>query len=456
MSVITSHPSSYRDPSGYIFEKEGLLYRQVNQCFKEDFESFISSGCFAHFVKKGLLIPHEQIAENLTGDQEWYTTLKPTKVSFISYAWEWSFDMLKDAALLTLQIAREALQFDMILKDATPYNIQWHKGKFILIDSLSFEKYKNQPWVAYRQFCEGFLAPLLLMHYRKYSLQQLQLAWPDGVPLDLTQRLLPWRSKLSIHTYLHIHLHAKLSRKENKPGKAPIFDKQKILKLFASLETLISSLHLPEQASTWSGYYTEASQRNDYLHEKKEIIFKWISVTEGVKSAVDIGANEGEFSKLLAAKSISTIAADFDPYCINRLYSKIKGTKEINIQPLILDIANPGPAIGVNLEERQSFYQRCRVDMVLALALIHHLVIGKRIPLEKVARMFSTIGDCLIVEFVPYEDEKVQLMLQTKTGNFPYYSQQDFENAFARYFYIEKKESIGKSGRTLFLMKGNK
>src|SRR5688572_25763490 len=158
-STVTHHPSSYRDPSGYIFEKEGTLYRQVNHSFQQHFDHFIQSGCYKHITERGLLVSHEQLNHNLTGDKNWYTTLLPERISFISYPYEWSFDMLKDAALLTLQLVRETLQFGIIIKDATPYNIQWHRGRMTFIDTLSFEKYEETPWIAYRQFCESFLGP---------------------------------------------------------------------------------------------------------------------------------------------------------------------------------------------------------------------------------------------------------------------------------------------------------
>src|SRR5687768_4434848 len=184
-AAIHHHPSSFRDPSGYIFEKEGAIYRQVNKVFQEDFDFFISGGCYDDLVSKGLLLPHEPILENLTGDDQWYQTLKPEKLSVISYPWEWSFSMLRDAALLTLRLLKEGLEWGMILKDATPYNIQWHKGRLVFIDSLSFEKYdETKPWIAYRQFCEQFLGPLLLAHYAKNPLPELMLAYPDGIPVS--------------------------------------------------------------------------------------------------------------------------------------------------------------------------------------------------------------------------------------------------------------------------------
>lgn len=455
LQVIHRHPSSFRDPSGYIFEREGIIYRQVNASFKEHYDHFIKNGCYVHLCGKELLIPHEQLNQNFTGDPEYYTTLKPEKIPFISYPYEWSFDMLKDAALLTLQLVKESIGYGMILKDATPFNIQWYRGRLTFIDTLSFEKYKEVPWTAYRQFCENFLGPLLIMHYGKMPLHQLQLAWPDGIPLTVIQSLLPKRSRFSLHTYLHIHLHAKIAAKAGGNNQhARLFSKQKLLNLVSSLEILIGKLKLANNRSTWSGYYEEVAQRDNYLEEKKKIIGKWLDRLKPIiNSAADIGANEGEFSKLLAEKNIPVLAADFDPFCINRLYSAIKKTGEKNIQPLIFDFATPMPAIGVNNEERSSFLSRTKVDAVMALALIHHLVIGKSIPFHSVADFFHRITEYLIIEFVPAQDEKVQYMLNQKSIPLKGYDEQHFESFFGGYFSIVEKESIPGNHRTLYLMK---
>ncbi|MEI9910537.1 MAG: hypothetical protein WDO71_13220 [Bacteroidota bacterium] len=204
------------------------------------------AGCYDNLVKKGLLISHESISENLAGNHEYYSTLKPERIGFVSYPSEWSFDMLKDAALLTLQLVKEALSFNMIVKDATPFNIQWHEGKLIFIDTLSFEKYEATPWIAYRQFCEGFLGPLLIMHYSQKQLPELMLAWPNGIPLTTIQSLLPTRSRFSLYTYLHIHLHAKYSlKKQGTTETVKKFSKQKLLNLITSLEVLVSKLKTP-------------------------------------------------------------------------------------------------------------------------------------------------------------------------------------------------------------------
>lgn len=454
MTSTVIHPASYRDPSGHIFTKEETIYRQVNLSFKDHFDHFIQSGCYRHLVERGLLIPHEQINANLTGDPNYYTTLKPEAIRYISYPYEWSFDMLKDAALLTLQLIRETLQFGMILKDATPYNVQWHRNRFIFIDTLSFEKYEEKPWIAYRQFCETFLGPLLLMHYSKQPLQQLQLSWPDGIPLTTIHSLLPKKSRWNIHVYVHIHLHAKISAKKGQSKKTPSrLSRQKLLNLISSLELLLSNLHPDTVQSTWSGYYKEAAERMDYLDLKKEIITGWIKLIPALETAADLGANEGEFSRLLAAKGIEVMAADFDPYCINNLYNAIKKNSEKGIQPLIIDLANPSPAIGINNKERASFIQRTRVDMALALALVHHLAIGKNIPFARLSDFFSQLTEYLIIEFIPIADEKVQLLVNQKPAISDQYNQDSFELAFKKNFIIEKQQPVGSSGRLLYLMK---
>lgn len=457
-NAFTPHPSSYRDPSGFIFIKDDVLYRQVNKVFASHFDHFISSGCYNKLVAGKLLIPHEEIKKNLTGNNDWYCTLKPEPVPFLSWPYEWCFDMLKDAALLTLKLVKEAIADGMILKDATPYNIQWYKGYLVFIDSLSFEKYNSEePWIAYRQFCEQFLAPLLLMHHHKIPLQQLMLAWPDGVPLSIVQKLLPGKTRFSLHTYLHIHLNARISTKAgNGHSKKIKFSKQKLLNLLHSLETLISKLHLPEQKSVWSDYYTEASGRDNYLEDKKSIISKWLTECRDIQTAADFGANDGEFARLVAERNISTVAMDFDPFCINRLYNWIKKTGEKNMLPLVADLVNPSPAIGLNNQERSSLISRVKADLGMALALVHHLAIGKNVPFDRIADFFcNTCYKKLFIEFVPKSDEKVQLMLQGKKDIYKDYNEENFTNAFKKYFSIIKKQEVGQTSRVLYLMSRN-
>ena len=445
--------SSFRDPSGFVFQNKGVLYRQVNKVFKEDFDQFIKSGCYAHFAKNNWIVPHEEIGENFSGSPDWYKTLKPQRIPFISYAYEWSFDMIKDAALLVLQMAREAMRFGMMLKDATPYNIQWRKGKPIFIDTLSFAKYDpSKPWIAYRQFCENFVSPLVLMHHRSQPLQAMLLAYPEGIPLTITRSLLPWTSFFFFYTYLHVHLHSKWSIKKiaNTPVTQTTFSEKKMTQILESLTALVQKKYWKDKPTTWNQYYDEANERDDYLPKKKEIIQHWLAETD-FRSAIDLGANTGEFSHLLAIKDIPVVAVDFDHSVINRLFIKVR-SEEKNILPLVVDLANPSPAIGLNNTERAAFSERIHVDLGLALALVHHLVIGKNIPFEQVSMFFEKITDQLIVEFIPKEDEKVQLMLKQKEDIYHDYSEENFVKAFGKHFSVRDKKPVPGSKRVLYLM----
>ncbi|HUQ96781.1 MAG TPA: hypothetical protein VM010_03880 [Chitinophagaceae bacterium] len=448
----THHPASYRDPSGFVFEHEGVLYRQVNQSYKQDFTRFMESGLYSQLLTDKKLIAHEEIPINFLKDARWFTTLRPEIIPVITYPFEWCFQQLKEAALLTLALAEKAASFGMMLKDATPYNIQFYKGAVIFLDTLSFEIWdETKPWIAYRQFCETFLAPLALMNFLKTPLQPFLLAYPEGIPLMVAKKMLPLKSKFNLGCYLHLHLHAGYSAKKAVPEKTIAFSKNKLLHILQHLKQTITAFTLDEK-STWSEYYNEAAQRGDYLNLKKEIISGWILSFSTIKTAFDAGANEGVFTGLLAQNGIRTIAADGDHFAIDTLYNKLKGTQAELIIPIITNLGNPGPAFGANGTERASFFSRLYSDLVLALALMHHLVLDHQFSFEMLASFFAKLGNYLLIEFVPKEDEKARLLLSRKKDTYDWYTQVQFENVFSEVFQIVKRQEIGASGRTLYLM----
>jgi hypothetical protein len=450
---FSQHPASFRDPSGFVFSYDGIIYRQVNNYFKNNFGLLMNSGLYHSAIEKRLMISHQQINKNFSGENNWYTTLLPEQLNYLSYPFEWSFDMLKDAALTTLEAAGEAIKFGMVLKDASAFNIQFHKGKMQLIDSLSFEKYDgSSPWVAYRQFCEQFAAPLICMHYLKYPLQELLFAHVDGIPLPLAKKIVPWRSKLNLNILLHLHLHVGFtSKKKNNNSYQAGFSILKLQQLYKSLEETIRFCKPTFFSTAWSDYYEEASLREDYLKNKKEIVKEWINTIPAEK-AVDLGANDGTFSEILAARNIYTISADYDSIAVNKLYKRIRETNNEKIHPLILNLSNPTPAFGFNNEERMSFVQRTKVDIVLALAVVHHLTIAKNIPFELIASFFSRLGKILIIEFVPKDDPKIKIMLEGRKDIFEAYTEENFLNAFCAHYKILGSREIGKSKRKLFFM----
>jgi hypothetical protein len=450
---MQGHPASYRDNSGFVFTQNEQVYRYVHTAYEPHYTQLMQSGLYDELVKKSALIPHKEIADTAAFNFTEGSILQPEQIPFISYPYEWSFDMWKDAALLTLQIATASLQKEMILKDATPFNIQFYKGKPIFIDTLSFENYEpGKPWVAYRQFCECFLAPLLLMHYCHPVIGKLFTVYPNGIPMDVLVTLLPKKARWNVNTQLHVYLQAKFAGKQNKKTSGENdFTKQKLQLLLKGLESFVLKLSPKKVKTTWDDYYTDTILGDDYLQAKTTVVKSFISDID-FKNVIDLGANDGYFS-LLFESSKNVIATDFDSNCINELYLKNKKAKCSNVLPLVNNITTPSPAIGWKNSERDSITARLKTDLVMALALVHHLAIANNVPLPLIADWLSNMAPYLIIEFVPKVDEKVKLLLQHRKDIFDGYNFENFKSAFANKYQIIKEEKVGSTQRVLFLMK---
>jgi 2-polyprenyl-3-methyl-5-hydroxy-6-metoxy-1,4-benzoquinol methylase len=455
MPDFLQHSASFKDPSGFVFRLNDKYYRQVNKSYADDYDLLMSSGLYKILTEKKLMLSHDEVNENFTQSNDWYKTLLPEQLPFISYPYEWSFDELKDAALLTLRVMKIAVKHGMILKDATSFNIQFYQGKPIFIDTLSFEKYDaSKPWIAYRQFCECFLFPLLIEHYKQIDVQKLLSVYLEGIPAQTTAKLLPRKTKFKLNIWLHVFLQNSVST-NNKPSNRKIsFSKEKLLRLLDSLESTIKPLRIKTSVlTTWNNYYDETILSKNYLDAKEKIFRDFVSDINNGR-VMDVGCNDGYFSKILAEKNPGVIAVDFDSQCINRLYVEAKSKGEKNILTFCIDLTNPSPAVGFNHNERQSFADRAKSDMITALALIHHLVLSKNIPLSDVAKMLSDLTKkYLVIEFVPLSDEKSQQLIANKTNYHTPYDPQAFEKHFSKYFEIERQQVIPTTDRILYRMK---
>jgi hypothetical protein len=457
MNKSQKHSASFRDPSGFIFHRDGTLYRQVNQIYRENYDLLMSSGLYATLTQKGLIIPHHEVDLEPENVSLAYRIIKPDPVTFISYPYEWSFSQLKDAALATLRIQKLALEAGMSLKDASAYNIQFHNGKPVMIDTLSFEKYEEgKPWVAYRQFCQHFLSPLALMAYRDIRLSQLLRVYIDGVPLDLTSKLLPAKTRWNMSLMTHIHLHAavqqRYSDKEvNKANVGQRFSKVALLGLVDSLEGAVKRLTWKPVGTEWAEYYSDTNYTNLAQDNKAQLVKKFI---EQIKpgNVWDVGANNGYFSRIASDAGIPTIALDIDPAAVEQNYRACISRKEKNMLPLVMDLTNPSPAIGWQNKERSSMMERGPADAVLALAVIHHLAISNNVPLPQLAEFFCELGKWLIIEFVPKSDSQVQRLLTSREDIFTDYNVEKFTEAFQEKFTIHEVIPIQDSQRALFLM----
>lgn len=459
--MTTENPASFKDPDARIVYHHGSIYRLIFRSYKDNFDLLNSSGLCEVLQKKGYLIRHTEVDEeslNLPQNnyKNVYRVIKPETLSFISYPCEWTFGHFKSAALLTLRIQLEALKHGLSLKDATAYNVQFNGASPVFIDTSSFEAYKeNKPWVAYGQFCRHFLGPLLLYVYNRPSIVKLSQVHLDGIPLRVISDVLPFKTKFSFSVQTHIHYHAKLesdySNDSSFKGKEVKLSKERLVAFITHLYEYIKGLQLPKIQTEWGDYYTTCNYSPDVFDQKKRFVER-IVANDRSRSILDLGSNSGEFSLLIEPYVKHIVAADIDYLAVNKLFEEVRKRKIEKILPLVLNISEPTPSLGWMNEERSSFLERGKFDMVLALALIHHLAIGNNLPLDKIACFFAKISKKLIMEFVPKEDRQTQRLLVTKEDIFSAYNIGEFKRVFSAFFEIREELQLPGTERTLFYM----
>lgn len=454
--------SSFRDPSGFLFTRNGELLRQVNERYRAHYELLRTSGLYLALVKDGLLVPHEERPLSEAAREGAAFVLAPERIPFISMPYEWSFGQRKAAALLTLRVQTLALQHGMTLKDASAFNVQFRGAQPVLIDTLSFETYaEGAPWVAYRQFCQHFLAPLALESRVDGRLSRLLRQHLDGIPLDLASTLLPRHSWLSPALVIHVHLHARSIAKHaatdevasasGARSKAAKVSRLGLEGLISHLTSTVAAMRWRPKGTEW-GAYEETHNYDDQGRTAKQTLVGALVRQSGAKRVLDLGANAGEYSVVArAAGAELVVAADGDPVAVDRAFRRFAESNETGIHPLLVDLANPSPSQGWDHREWPSLADRGPFDVVMALALVHHLAIGNNVPLEGVAAMLARLGTAVIIEWVPKSDPQVQRLLSAREDVFDGYTEETFRAAFARVGREVAREQVGASGRTLYL-----
>lgn len=450
-------PGSYRDPSGFVFRRDGVLYRQINAPFADDWQAFESSGLAADLIERRLLIPHQAAPIELAPEEGAVAVIQPDEVGFISYPYEWSFSQLKDAALLTLEAQARAGEHGMTLRDASAYNVQFVGGRPILIDTLSFERAApDAPWKPYRQFCEHFLAPLALMAHRDGRLGLLLRNYIDGVPLDLAAQLLPRGTRWSPGLAAHIHLHARSQRQHaddtDSVARAVTMKESRRLALLDHLRRTVEGLKVEAGGTQWADYADRTSYSAAGTASKEAIVRRMLEEI-GAGRAWDVGANTGRYSAIAAEAGYEVVALDIDWAAVERHYLALRSSGEARIMPLLADIAEPSPAIGWENEERASLLERANADVVVGLALVHHLAIGRNVPLPMISRLIARLAPNLILEWVPKEDPMAKRLLAAREDIFAGYSADGLRAAFRRDFEIIEEAPIEDSLRILFRMR---
>ena len=448
--------ASFRDPSGFVFTRSGVVYRQVNRVFQHEFEAVTGSGLYEELAGQRLMVPHEAVSLDLAASPEATAVLRPEPVHFISYPYEWSFGQLKDAALLTLELQERALGRGITLRDASAYNVQFEGGRPVFIDTLSFEPRKEgAPWSAYRQFCEHFLVPLALMSRVDIELGDLLRTHIDGIPLELGNTLLGGRSWRSLGLLFHVRLHAMAQRRYRDRGPSTTAKRsvtaQTVHGLIKSLRSVIEGLDWHPGGTEWADYTSDNNYSAEAAGAKQALVTGMLR-RHAPTTVWDLGANTGDYSRAARTVAARVVAFDIDPAAVERNYRRVRADGETGILPLRMDLTNPSPALGWAHRERQSLEQRGPADALLALALVHHLAIGHNLPLPRIAEFFARIARALVIEFVPKEDSQLQRMLATREDIFDEYTRADFEAAFSTWFTIDQVWPVRDTARVMYLM----
>jgi hypothetical protein len=449
--------SSFRDPSGFVFSKEGKIYRHINQSYIKFYNKLMNSGLYQELVKEQYLVTHEEIKRS---DKQ--IIIKPLQLSLILYPYEWSFSQLKAAAILTLKVQLLALRYGMSLKDATAYNIQFIGSQPVFIDTLSFEPTQDGlPWKAYGQFCRHFIAPMLLMKHVDLRCIHMLKSFLDGLPLDLVSRMLPRKTHLSLFVKLHIHLHARyLARHKYNTVSKRRMAQMSLRRLQAMLESIFRYLQKLEyvKGTEWGDYYEATlNYTSQALDMKRQIVGEYLKKIRPV-SVWDVGGNDGTFSRLAKDMSQFIFSTDIDLQALDQNYRQSVKNQEKNVWPLFFDVTNPTPDLGLHagqlsLEKRLN---KIGIDCILALALIHHLSITNNYPFEFIARFFARVAPYLVIEFVKPSDSWASELLARKQDAqelFTHYNQNEFENSFGAWYAIEDQRSIEGTHRVVYLMK---
>ena len=453
-------PGSFRDPLSRVFIDGDRVVRAFSQRGLTDIEAVWKKPFIAKYLQSGELIDSQFVdAQGLGLTEPWVAAMSHPKLPFISYPYEWTFSMLRDAALLQLKLTREALAAGISVKDATPYNIQFVGSRPQFIDVGSFEvREKSDPWYGYRQFCELFLYPLMLQSYLGVGYQPFLRGSVNGIDPVTMRKLLPRKlGQRRKGRLVHVALHAaaqnrfadtevQVKKEASKAGMNEAVLDATLKKLIA----LIEGMSLGDKKSTWSGY----SERDHYIESslsEKEKFVRDAVAHEHRSQVWDIGCNDGLFSRIAAAHADHVVAMDADPLVIDRLYQTLQKENNEKILPLYVDLSDAGGGIGWRGQERSGIFQRGNPSIVLYLAVIHHLAITFNVPIDAQIDLLADIAPELVIEMPHADDPKVRkLVINKRAGIHDDFTLENFERLLSQRFDIRQKLLLASGTRTIF------
>ena len=457
--------ASFRDPASSVFHLGDQVLRGLRAEAVDDWEALAATRFFPELMAAGKICPTEvagvDLAEPSRLGADWALVLRHDRVPFVSYPYEWTFSMLRDAALLHLEVLAAALAEGITTKDGSAYNVQWRGSSPLFIDVGSFERAPDgEPWAGYRQFCQTFLYPLMLQAYLGTGFQPWLRAQIDGIESQQLRQLLGGRHRLRPGVLKHVHLHsameARYSGATTQSTRAELrsagFKRELVVATVNAIQKLVAGLSWRPRTSQWVGYQGTCTYSDADRDHKTAFVREVLTAAGEPRLVVDLGANDGTYSRLAAAHARQVVAVEADEAVTDRLYLALRAEGERRILPLVMDLANPSPGIGWRNRERAPFLQRAAgADVVLCLALVHHLAIGRNVPLAELVDWLAGLGGRLVVEFVDPDDPMARRLLANKPeGLFPDYRRDVFEKLLTERFTVQRRQALPSGTRVLY------
>lgn len=443
-----------------MYLQDGRVFRGLSAHALESFGRLEESAFYRRHLEAGRIVGTRRLAHDANPlpdavQSKWQGFLEHDRVAAISYPYEWTFSMLRNAALLQLRLQADALQEDFTLKDATPYNIQFTRNGPVFIDVPSFEPLEpGEAWSAYRQFCEMFLFPLMLQAHKGMDFQPFMRASIDGVGVQTAARIFSGGHWFSKGVLSHVRMQAALERRYSgrqvdvkQTLKSAGFSKELIIANVKKLRRLVERLEWRKVETEWADY-TEFHNYSDADHRGKEDFVRRCVEAVRPGRTWDVGANTGQFSAIAAAHSRQVLAIDVDHQAVERMY--LDSERPANVLPLLQNLLDPSPNRGWRNLERSDLASRCPPDLVLCLAVIHHAVITGNVPLAEFVEWLASLAPELVIEYVSREDDKVQRLLQNKKDIYWDYHREHLEQQLALHFDIREQTSLSSGRRHLY------
>ena len=451
-------PGSFRDPSNRVYicgggENKRVL-RGLNETAAANFNLLRAVKFFNEAAAAGKIIATKPAPENdadvaAVKADGWHAALEHSPLPFVSYPYEWTFSMLRDAALLQLELQENAMREGWTSRDATPYNIQWRGAMPVFIDAPSFAPNpQGEPWHAYRQFCEMFLYPLMLKSHLGIDFNPLLRAELDGIAPQQAKKYFRGLDILKRGVLQHIVFPVNAARASAKRASQKPQPQSETLRagLLHNLRATVSGLRAPRPQSAWANYRPSYDEKD--FNAKLNFV-KRAAESRKPEMVWDLGANTGAFARICAPHAKTIIAADSDSDAVEQMYLQERKSPS-NILPLILNIANPSPDHGWHGKERAAFASRGKPDLVLCLAVLHHLRFNANIPAREVLDWLRELNADIIIEFVDRKDEMAAKLISQRKEQFDDYTRRNFEAAIKPRFQLRETLPLKNGNRQMY------